>query len=119
MKNESENSHNIPEIRRGVYAKLTIYEVEESELETLAQGSPDSIYLSFSIFLLSVASSFLISLLTTEIKGNIFTIFILITVVGYIIGFFLLIIWKKKKKSVPSLINKIKKRLPPEGISES
>lgn len=118
-KDENSGSQHIPEIRRGIYAQLTIYEVEESELDTLAQGSPDSFYLTFSIFLLSVATSFLISLLTTNVSGNTFTVFVLITIIGFVVGAFLFVMWRKKRKSVPELIEKIKKRLPPEGIAET
>ena len=39
-----------PEIRRARFDRLTIYEVSESELEVLARGSPDSIYLNFAVF---------------------------------------------------------------------
>jgi hypothetical protein len=106
------------EVRRGAYARLTIYEVEESELEILAQGSPDSLYLNFAILLLSVAISFLISLLTATISNKVFTIFVVIATVGFIVGAFLLILWVKKRKSVSELVKKIKERLPAEGIQE-
>jgi len=59
-------------IRRGVFQELTLYEVEESELELLARGSPDSLYLNFSILLLSFAVSFLISLLTAILSDRVF-----------------------------------------------
>ena len=116
---ENTTSQPLPEIRRGALSRLTIYEVEESELETLEKGSPDSLYLTFSVFLLTTAISFFIALVTTQVAQKIYTIFVVITVVGFIIGIFLLIIWCKKRKSIPDLICKIKKRLPPEGIQES
>lgn len=117
------------EVRRGAYGKLTLYDVDESELELLAHGSPDSLYLNFAIFLLSVATSFLIALLTlpdshataSPVQGNSarFVIFVIITTVGFVGGIFLLLLWLKKRRSISALVQKIKNRLPPEGIQES
>jgi hypothetical protein len=121
--NESEEHKNIVspklptvvEIRRGSYKELTLYDVEESELELLAQGSPDSLYLNFAIFLLSAAVSFLTSLLTAALSDRIFTVFLVITCLGFIVGIFLLVIWLKKRRSISSLVQKIRDRLP-EGV---
>jgi hypothetical protein len=120
-KKEITPSQSLPpvEVRRAAFARLTIYEVEERELEDLAQGSPDSLYLNFAIFLLSAATSFLIALLTTVVSNNVFIVFVVITSVGFIIGAFLLILWLTKRKSVSHLVRKIKNRLPPEGIQET
>jgi type IV secretory pathway VirB6-like protein len=116
---ENESSKFIPEIRRGCFDVLRIYEVSESELEVLTQGSPNSIHLNFAIFLLSVSISFIIALLTTTIASNrVFIVFVVITVVGAIGGVFLLFLWFKTRKSVSDLVQTIKKRLPPEGIQE-
>jgi hypothetical protein len=115
-------------VRRGAYARLTIYEVEENELELLAQGSPDSLYLNFAIFLLSIAVSFLIALLTlpanqaTGVSGtgssNRFIVLVVITTIGFIVGLLLLLIWLKKRRSISDIVQRIKDRLPPEGIQK-
>lgn len=114
-------SHNtdqpfLPEIRRGRFAQLTIFEVSDSELDFLEKGSPDSIYLNFAVFLLSVAISFTISLLTTTIAPiTTFIIFVICTIIGYIGGVVLLVVWLKTRSSVSDCIKTIRKRLPPEG----
>jgi hypothetical protein len=106
----------LPEIRRGHYGVLNLYEVSESELIALAQGSPCSIYLNFSIFLLSVSFSFFIALITTTITSNrAFTVFVVITVISAIGGIIFLILWIRTRKSISNLIQSIKRRLPPEG----
>ena len=105
----------VVEIRRGSFKELTLYDVEESELELLAQGSPDSLYLNFAIFLLSVAMAFLTSLLTAVLSQRIFIVFVVITVVGFIVGILLLIIWLRKRRSISALVSKIRGRLP-QGI---
>jgi len=105
----------VVEIRRGSYKELTLYDVDESELELLAQGSPDSLYLNFAIFLLSSAVAFLTSLLTAVLSDRIFTVFVIITSVGFIVGMLLLVIWLRKRRSISTLVQKIRDRLP-EGV---
>jgi hypothetical protein len=120
-KKEITASQSLPpaiEVRWGDYGKLALYPVDESELELLAQGSPDSVYLNFAVFLLSVAVSFFIALLTAVVSGKVFTVFVVITTVGFIAGLLLLILWLRKRRSVSDLVDKIRKRLPPEGIQE-
>jgi len=92
---------------------LTIYEITESELSTIENGSPSSIYLNFAIFLLSIAASFLASLLTNDYtnKQNTLIVFLLITIVGFIIGGFLMILWLRTKNEFDQTINKIKDRM--------
>jgi hypothetical protein len=108
-----------PEIRRARFDKLTIYEVAESELVILEKGSPDSIYLNFAIFLLSMALSFTIALFTTTTLSTAILIFLIVcVVVGCIGGFFLLILWYRNRSSVSDCIETIRRRLPPEGMPE-
>ena len=116
---DSHHSQYVPEVRRGIYATLTIYEVEESELDVLAKGSPDSLFLTFSIFLITMATSFLIALLTAQVTAKTFVVFVLLTVVGFVVGLILLALWFKRRKGVPDLVSKIKKRLPPEHPIDS
>src|SRR5437868_14802434 len=111
------------EIRLGAYKTLALYPVDKSELELLAQGSPDSLYLNFAIFLLSVAATDLAALLTlptdkTSPPSATFVVFVVITVLGFIVGAFLLLLWLKQRRSVSALVREIKSRLPPEGIQE-
>jgi hypothetical protein len=108
-----------PEIRRARLDTLTIYEVSDSELKLLEQGSPDSILLNFSVFLLSSAISFTITLFSTTIQPDrTYMCFVLSTIVGYVVGFLLLLLWWRSRKSVSKTVDEIRKRLPPEGESE-
>lgn len=109
----------LPEIRRGRFDRLTIYEVSETELEIIEKGSPSSLYLNFSIFLLSTGTTFLIALFTTNIASvKVFSVFVIITVIGFILGLLLLILWLRTRKSVSATVCLIKRRLPPEGVQE-
>lgn len=123
MKNSRKKKKNatefLPEIRRGRLGRLTIYEVSESELEILAKGSPSSIYLNFAIFLFTIFISFFTALLTTTIDSiKVFVVFVLIAALGVIGGAILIAVWVINRRSASDIINKIKKRLPPEGIQE-
>ena len=100
-------------VKRHKFDSLTIYEVSESELDTIEKGSPSSIYLNFAIFLLSIAASFLASLLTNDYsnKQNTFIVFLLITIFGFVIGGFLIILWLRTKNDFDQTIKKIKDRV--------
>jgi hypothetical protein len=106
------------EVRRAAFAQLTIYEVAEYELETLAHGSPDSLYLNFAVFLLSTAVSFLVALLTPELSTRVFTVFVVIVTIGSLVGLFRLLIWLKKRSTTSDLVGTIRSRLPTEGVQE-
>lgn len=100
-------------VKRHKFDSLTIYEISESELDTIEKGSPSSIYLNFAIFLISIAASFLASLLTNDYSNiqNTFIVFLLITIVGFIIGGFLIILWLRTKNDFDQTIKKIKDRI--------
>ena len=106
----------LPEIRRARLGTLTIYEISEAELEVMEKGSPDSLFLTFSIFLLSAAISFSVTLATTTITSNrTFQVFVIITVIGYLVGIILLALWMSSRKSMKIITRAIRARLLPEG----
>jgi len=99
-------------VRRGRCDSLDIYEVTEGELEILKKGSPNSIFLNFSIALLSLALSFLATLLTVKIESNrSFYVFVILTVIGFITGIVLLVLWVVGRNDFKETINKIEKRI--------
>ena len=101
-----------PVIKRGKVDSLTLYEVTENELELLENGSPSSLYLNFSIFLLSTSITTLSSLFTCDFKNEMCkTTFIVVTVVGIILGIFLLLLWNRTRTSIKENIKKIKGRV--------
>lgn len=105
-----------PAIRRARIDRLTIYEISESELTIIETGSPDSIYLTISVALISAAFALLCSLVLTDIKSNaILFAFIALTGVGFVVGGVLLLLWKRSKSSVLQCVATIRRRLPPEG----
>lgn len=106
-----------PAIRRGRIEQLTIYEISEAELEKLEEGSPASLFLNFAIALLSMAVSMLVALFTTKIESlHVFVIFVVVTVVGLVVGLVLLALWHRQHVSQTKLAELIRRRAPPEGI---
>ncbi|MCU0427006.1 MAG: hypothetical protein MUF71_15415 [Candidatus Kapabacteria bacterium] len=101
-----------PQIKRARVDSLIIYDVTEGELETIERGSPSSLYLNISIALLSIAISFLITLLTFDFKDKIylFIVFVLVTIVGICLGVILFIVWWRTKNDVDIVLKKIKER---------
>jgi hypothetical protein len=102
-------------VTRGKVDSLSIYEVTDNELEILEKGSPSSIYLNFSLFLLSTGFSFLTIVLTIDITSiKIFTSFVLIGIIGIILGVVLLALWYRESNSntTSEVIKKIKNRIP-------
>ncbi len=108
----------LPEIRRARYDRLTIYEVEESELTILERGSPDSIYLNLAIALLSAAVSLTATLTTTAVPSQTFVVMVVITVVGYVVGTVLAVLWWRSRTSVSTCVSTIRNRLVPEWLPD-
>lgn len=102
-----------PKIKRGRFDSLELFEVSESELSIIESGSPSSIYLNFAIFLISIAFSFITTLLTVDLTQKIilFTIFVVICTVGFLIGIFLLILWYRNKNEFKEILKKIRDRM--------
>lgn len=106
-------------VRRAPYGELRIFEISETELDLLERGSPDSLFLNFAVALLSVAISLSVTFATTNIPSDrVFTALVLLTIVGYVAGLLLLVLWWRTHRSVTSVVASIRRRMPPEG-SES
>jgi hypothetical protein len=107
-------------VRRARIDSLVIYEVTAHELEALSKDSPSDIYLNFAIFLLSTATSFLITLTSTDVSSNrTFTIFVVVAVIGYSLGSVLLCLWWRSRASSTFVAAEIKKRFPPDHVCTS
>ena len=115
-KNGSNNEGEVVKVKRARYDSLELFEVSENELSIIERGSPSSTYLNFSIFLLSIALSFLTTLLTVDFKEKqtLFIIFTIICVLGFMIGVFLAIVWFKSKNEFDEVLKKIRERMKEE-----
>jgi hypothetical protein len=115
MATQEDSGISVP-VKRGKFDSLSLYDVTESELTELGRGGSDSILLNFAIFLLSTAISFLVALLTTEIKSvKTFCVFVIVTIFGFVGGLILLILWGKSRRSVSGIVKTIRARMPNEN----
>ncbi len=101
-------------VRRGKVDSVDLYEVKESELEILENGAPVELFLNFSIFLFSTAISGTACLSTSSFTSKMVEeIFLLTTIVGYIGGIFLAILWYRSRRSITAITKVIRSRIPP------
>lgn len=108
-----------PIVRRARYQRLTIYELDESELQLLENGSPDSPLLTIAIAMYTLAATLTVTLLTATFGSDaIQTAAIAVTVVGYVTGTILVGIWFRTRSAVSRCVRTIRDRLPPEWIME-
>ncbi len=103
-------------VRRGRVESVDLYEIKDNELDLLEKGSPAGLYLNFAIFLFSIAFSSLAALCTTTtFKYSLAeTAFVVVAVVGFLGGAFLLILWNRERQDRTAVIDKIRNRIPPD-----
>jgi len=107
-------------VRRGRVDSVDLYEVKENELELLEKGAPATLQLNFSIFLFSIAITAIVALATTTFKWPIVeTIFTFISVIGVLMGAYLMISWWRTKESIAEVIRKIRNRITEEPVEAS
>jgi len=115
MSKKKKQNENLLKIKRARLGSLNIFEVTEAELEIIEKGSPTSIYLNFAIFLLTIASQSLITLLTVKGQSTtVVSIFAISCGVGFLLGSLLLILWYQHRGDFTKSIRKIRDRLKTE-----
>lgn len=103
-------------VRRGRVESVDLYEIKDTELDTLEKGTPADLQLNFAIFLLSLAFSAIASLETATFPNkSIETTFIIVSVVGILLGGYLMIAWWRARSEVKELCKKIRLRIPPDA----
>lgn len=99
-------------IRRGRVESVDLYEIKETELDVFEKGSPADLHLNFAIFLLSIAFAAIISLSTaTFANSTVHITFIVVAVVGVLIGVYLLIAWWRGRRSLRATCSQIRRRI--------
>ena len=102
-------------VRRGRVDSVDLYEIKDTELDMLEKGSPADLQLNFAIFLLSLAFAAACVLATaTFSQATIQTTFIIVLVVGVLLGGYLLLSWCRNRTSLKSICENIRNRIPPE-----
>jgi len=105
-------------IRVGRVGSVDIYEIEEWELMALEEAKSNPIGFGFAISLLTLAFAFLISILTANPQGNLFIFFLLMTILGAMVGLFIMsqsvYSWRKKRNKSKDLAKNIRDRIQPQ-----
>ncbi len=112
----AENIKSLPVVKRISIRELVVYDVSANELESLAADPSDQMPLTFGIFLMTVGLSYLSVLLTISIESiRVFSIFVVIAIVGLAGGAFFICIgiraWRKSRRIKSELVRTIKERL--------
>jgi hypothetical protein len=102
-----------PVIRVVPPTELSIYPVYEHQLDLLAQGSPASLFLNFSLFFLGVAATAAGTLWSAPPdRDRVYYTFLIILLVALIAGVVMLVLWWFMHASTQSLIATIKSQMP-------
>jgi len=105
-------------IRRERVESVDLYEIKDTELDALEKGTPAELQLNFAIFLLSLAFGAITSLATTTFPSKAMeTTFIVVSIVGVLLGVYLMIAWWRTRSEVRELCKRIRQRIPPNPAS--
>src|SRR5437016_4512905 len=100
-------------VRRGRVDSVDLYEIKEHELDLFERGSPADLQLNFAIFLLSVAFTGICTLATATFANDDFHLFFMVvSVVGILLGAYLLIAWFRNRVSLKVVCKTIRARIP-------
>lgn len=115
------SSYTPPVIRFAPLSEIKTYQLSESELDRLENGSPEATSLNFALALIPTSISLVVTLLTAEIKSErTYSTLVGICSSCGIVGLFFLVRWWKNRHSIKELISEIRNRMPPPpGIQET
>jgi len=105
------NDEHIP-LRIHSISQVEAYQVTAEELEAIKrEGSEVGFYFHVSEFFLTAGFSFLIALLTTEIKSNrVFEVFVIAVMMGLSLGLVFGVKWYRSRGSVNAIFRRIEAR---------
>lgn len=99
-------------VRRGKVESVDLYEIKDSELDILEQGTPATLQLNFAIFLFSTAFTSIGALATATFNNDITkNAFLFVSIIGILLGLFLLISWLRNRMSAQKTIKRIRDRI--------
>ncbi len=105
-------------VRFATLGEIRVYWVYEHELDALARGTANALFLNFALFLLPISITLIVTLLATTIPSDrLFYGFLSVALVTAIAGILLLLLWWRSHKSSGDLLTAIKGRMPAERTS--
>ena len=111
-KNTNEGEGNI-KINRGKIESLDCYEVAGYELDMIESGYDGGLFLNLGIALISIAFSFLTTILTSyqSLNSIVFQVFLVLTCIGFVGAIILFAMWIHTKKNRKKIFERIRNRL--------
>ncbi len=108
-----------PTIHRVRLEKMVIFEITEAELEAPEGASSEALHLNLGIAAISIAASFLISLLTATVDDiRTFCIFVIVCLFGFTAGGSFILLWWRARRKSKNVAQEIRGRMLPEGIQD-
>ncbi len=105
-------------VRIGRVDSVDLYEIKDTELDQLEHGAAGDLQLNFSIFLLSTAFSSICALATATFADKIIeNVFLFVSIIGIILGIYLIIAWLRSRIPTKALCKKIRDRMQPDQSS--
>lgn len=112
------NEGSVLPVRRGRVESVDIYEIKDTELDILETGAPMNTQLNFAISLLTIALATMVALFSADFRNQIIeTIFIVVSIVGFVLGTYFLIIYRKNRKSTNNTCSRIRQRISITGAT--
>ena len=111
-KKSSNHTQQISLIHVAPLGRLNAYTVHEHELDIIAAGSPANLAFNFSVALISIGISFVLTLTPTTITSNrLFYSYLIACINCLLAGLIMFVYWLKTRASVNVTVAKIKSRL--------
>lgn len=98
-------------VRIGRIDEFRGYEVTEEELQRISTGGDEQTYLSFGLSLLSIATSFVASLIVGNFELYPFLVLVVIVIIGFVLGLFFMVQWWLARKARALTVSEVRKRL--------
>jgi uncharacterized membrane protein YgdD (TMEM256/DUF423 family) len=97
--------------------QLTVFFVSEDELRQIESGSPAATCLNLGIAFFCAGIGSLVSLLLSDPSKSLhkFVVVVVITVLSFIAGFVLLVVWSQLRKQASEVIIRIRRRAIPSA----
>lgn len=104
-------------VERHAYTSVVLYEVTADDLDQMERETLSvSEDFSFAIAAIAIAVSFSIALATTTIQSDrVFTVFTVVTVIGYLSGIYFGIKWFRGRREFKGVAKRIRERGGPLG----
>lgn len=106
-----------PLVKRGRVESIYLYEVKDTELDSLESGSTGDLYLNIAVFLFGLGFSAFTTIATADFRDKrMETAFVCLTVVCIVLTPIFGVLWYRSRRSIKRLCALIRRRIEDEVI---